>query len=94
MPYLESLIGFVADNYFWTMYKTIPHLIDIKKMEILPNTIQIAYDVQLEKYTHRSAYNIEKALDYCHIYKNNKLKKGVVCPRKIFPRERHRVRYQ
>ena len=78
VPYLESLIGFVADNYFWTMYKTIPHLIDIKKMEILPNTIQIAYDVQLEKYTHRSAYNIEKALDYCHIYKKQQAKKKVL----------------
>lgn len=78
VSYLESLIGFVADNYFWTMYKTIPHLIDIKKMEILPNTIQIAYDVQLEKYTHRSAYNIEKALDYCHIYKKQQAKKKVL----------------
>lgn len=78
VPYLESLIGFVADNYFWTMYKTIPHLIDIKKIEILPNTIQIAYDVQLEKYTHRSAYNIEKALDYCHIYKKQQAKKKVL----------------
>lgn len=78
VPYLESLIGFVADNYFWTMYKTIPHLIDIKKMEILPNTIQIAYDVQLEKYTHRSAYNIEKALDYCRIYKKQQARKKVL----------------
>ena len=59
VPYLESLIGFVADNYFWTMYKTIPH-------------------VKLEKYTHRSACNIEKALDYCHIYKKQQAKKKVL----------------
>lgn len=78
VPYMECLIGFVADNYFWTMYKTIPHLIDIKKMEILPNSIQIAYDVQLEKYTHRSVYNIEKALDYCHIYKKQQAEKKVL----------------
>lgn len=78
IPYMECLIGFVADNYFWTMYKTIPHLIDIKKMEILPNSIQIAYDVQLEKYTHRSVYNIEKALDYCHIYKKQQAEKKVL----------------
>lgn len=78
VPYLECLIGFVADKYFWGMYKVLPHLIDIKRMEILPITMQIAYDVQLEKYTHRSAYNIEKALDYCHIYKKQQAKKKVL----------------
>lgn len=78
VPYMESLIGFVADKYFWGMYKVLPHLIDIKRMEILPITMQIAYDVQLEKYTHRSAYNIEKALDYCHIYKKQQAKKKVL----------------
>lgn len=78
VPYMESLIGFVADKYFWGMYKVLPHLTDIKRMEILPITMQIAYDVQLEKYTHRSAYNIEKALDYCHIYKKQQAKKKVL----------------
>lgn len=78
VPYMESLIGFVADKYFWGMYGVLPHLIDIKRMEILPITMQIAYDVQLEKYTHRSAYNIEKALDYCHIYKKQQAKKKVL----------------
>ena len=78
VPYLESLIGFVADKYFWGMYKIIPHLIDIQSMEILPGIMRKAYDVQLDEYTNKGVYNVEKALDYCHIYKNQQAKKMVL----------------
>lgn len=78
VPYLESLIGFVADKYFWGMYKVIPHLIDIQSMEILPGIMRMAYDVQLDEYTNKGVYNVEKALDYCHIYKNQQAKKRVL----------------
>ena len=70
VPYLESLIGFVADKYFWTMYHIVPltpTYIASKEALRFPNDIRKLYLSEVEtkqEYRTETLYDIERKLEY------------------------------
>ena len=71
VPYLECLIGFIADKYFWSMYGIIPHMVTEYNMESLPLNTQMTYDSMLNEYSDSCLFNIIKAIEYCQIFPNH-----------------------
>lgn len=70
VPYLESLIGFVADKYFWTMYHIVPLMptyIASKEALRFPSDIRKLYLSEVEtkqEYRTDTLYDIERKLEY------------------------------
>lgn len=70
VPYLESLIGFVADKYFWTMYHIVPltpTYIASKEALRFPSDIRKLYLSEVEtkqEYRTDTLYDIERKLEY------------------------------
>ena len=70
VPYLESLIGFVADKYFWTMYHIVPltpTYIASKEALRFPSDIRKLYLSEVEtkqEYRTETLYDIERKLEY------------------------------
>lgn len=70
VPYLESLIGFVADKYFWTMYHIVPLMptyIASKEALRFPSDICKLYLSEVEtkqEYRTDTLYDIERKLEY------------------------------
>lgn len=70
VPYLESLIGFVADKYFWTMYHIVPltpTYIASKEALRFPSDIRKLYLSEVEtkqEYKTDTLYDIERKLEY------------------------------
>lgn len=70
VPYLESLIGFVADKYFWTMYHIVPltpTYIESKEALRFPSDIRKLYLSEVEtkqEYRTDTLYDIERKLEY------------------------------
>lgn len=70
VPYLESLIGFVADKYFWTMYHIVPltpTYIASKEALCFPSDIRKLYLSEVEtkqEYRTDTLYDIERKLEY------------------------------
>lgn len=71
VPYLEYLIGFIADKYFWNMYKIIPHMVAEHKVKSLSLNTQMVYESMLSDYTNSCLFNIIRAIEYCQIFPNN-----------------------
>ena len=78
VPYLECLIGFIADKYFWEVYKITPHMGAERKMESIPLNTQIVYDSMLNDYTNSSLFNVIKAIEYCQIFTDSNEKVPVI----------------
>ena len=70
VPYFESLIGFVADKYFWTMYHIVPltpTYIASKEALRFPSDIRKLYLSEVEtkqEYRTDTLYDIERKLEY------------------------------
>ena len=70
VPYLESLIGFVTDKYFWTMYHIVPltpTYIASKEALRFPSDIRKLYLLEVEtkqEYRTDTLYDIERKLEY------------------------------
>lgn len=70
VPYLECLIGFIADKYFWSMYHIVPltPTYIAKKSLFFPNNIRKLYLSEVESkqqgITADNLYDIERKLDY------------------------------
>ena len=70
VPYLESLIGFVTDKYFWSMYHIVPltpTYIASKETLRFPSNIRKLYLSEVEtkqEYRTDTLYDIERKLEY------------------------------
>lgn len=70
VPYLECLIGFIADKYFWSMYHIVPltpTYIASKEALRFPSDIRKLYLSEVEskeEYRTDTLYDIERRLEY------------------------------
>ncbi len=70
VPYLECLIGFIADKYFWSMYHIVPltpTYIANKETLRFPNDIRKLYLSEVESIQESitdTLYDIERRIDY------------------------------
>lgn len=64
VPYLENLVGFVADKYFWSIYKELPILPHILQSPKITNQTRNGYEGMLLDYVEDSLFNVIKAIDF------------------------------
>lgn len=70
VPYLECLIGFIADKYFWSMYKIPPIL---QKMNVVQAFKRITSENNVKNfisYTNDARFEIEKSIRYLYAIQN------------------------
>ena len=76
VPYLECLIGFIADKYFWSMYHIVPltpTYIASKEALRFPSDIRKLYLSEVEskeEYRTDTLYGIERRLEYIESLSN------------------------
>lgn len=76
VPYLECLIGFIADKYFWSMYHIVPltpTYIASKETLCVPSDIRKLYLSEVEskeEYRTDTLYGIERRLEYIESLSN------------------------
>ena len=75
VPYMESLIGFVADKYFWEVYGTAPQLASIGSNEIilLSDSFKKIYTkdcliINKKSLIHRNSAELIDAIDNCLLF--------------------------
>lgn len=64
VPYLECLIGFIADKYFWSMYRVLPVL---HKRDVVNGLAKIVSDNNINNfinYTNDVRFDIDKSINY------------------------------
>lgn len=70
VPYLECLIGFIADKYFWSMYKIPPIL---QKMNVVQAFKRITSENNVKNfisYTNDARFEIDKSIRYLYAIQN------------------------
>ena len=70
VPYLECLIGFIADKYFWSMYKIPPIL---QKMNVAQAFKRITSENNVKNfisYTNDARFEIDKSIRYLYAIQN------------------------
>lgn len=70
VPYLECLIGFIADKYFWSMYKIPPML---QKMNVVQAFKRITSENNVKNfisYTNDARFEIDKSIRYLYAIQN------------------------
>lgn len=70
VPYLECLIGFIADKYFWSMYKIPPIL---QKMNVVQAFKRITSENNVKyfiSYTNDARFEIDKSIRYLYAIQN------------------------
>lgn len=70
VPYLECLIGFIADKYFWSMYKMPPML---QKMNVVQAFKRITSENNVKNfisYTNDARFEIDKSIRYLYAIQN------------------------
>ena len=70
VPYLESLIGFVADKYFWGVYHILPVLHKINKVTSMNSLIDTNNANNLKEYPNCAQFNVGTSINYLHSIKN------------------------
>lgn len=70
VPYLECLVGFIADKYFWSMYKIPPIL---QKMNVVQAFKRITSENNVKNfisYTNDARFEIDKSIRYLYAIQN------------------------
>lgn len=70
VQYLECLIGFIADKYFWSMYRILPVL---QKKDFISAFDKIVSENNINNfinYTNDLRFEIDKSIDYLHAIRN------------------------
>lgn len=80
VAYLVSLIGFMADKYFWSMYGVKPYLPSnmSQTIGILPAYYADLYEEELRSYTEQDYYDDIKAIDLCSAIGSQTTDSGIV----------------
>lgn len=64
VPYLESLIGFVADKYFWGVYHVVPMLHKICNIQSLTPLVKKENINNLKEYSNYAEFCVKTSVDY------------------------------
>lgn len=82
VPYIESLIGFIADKYFWSLYGTAPQLASIYSRNSIPlaKSIRNIYIennliINKESVLHRNSAELINAIENCLLFCDDKKQK-------------------
>lgn len=70
VPYLECLIGFIADKYFWSMYKIPPILQKMNVVQAFKRIISENNVKNFISYTNDARFEIDKSIRYLYAIQN------------------------